>query len=173
MEYVILSASLDHRSHSIFLLTLAPFPLHAEQQRDPESQPRYICISSNPINPHSCAWTQPDQQNYLIDPEAWTTDIISCIPLNLWLRVICITTVLKGSKYSLLGKYVIVEHRSMLTTERIPGLSLNVFENVSSLCHPAHRNTRVRESFCCIVFFSTQRTKALHHVSTSLLPRTM
>lgn len=103
MEYDILSASLDHRSHCVFLLTFAPLPVHAEQEREPESQPRYICISSNPPNPRSCAWTQPDQQSYLFDPEAWATGIISCIPLNLWLLVICIT-VLKGSKYSFLGK---------------------------------------------------------------------
>lgn len=91
-------------------------------------------------------------------------DIISCIPLNLWLLVICIA-VLKGSKYSLLGKICYCwTQKHADYRKKIPGLPLNVFENVSSLCHPAHRNTRVRESFCCIVFLSTQRTKTLHHV---------
>lgn len=69
-KYGMLSASLDLKNRSMFLLTFAPLPVCAEKETEPESQPKYICISPNLPNPHSHEGTQPDPQSYLIDPEA-------------------------------------------------------------------------------------------------------
>lgn len=162
-KYGMLSASLDLKNRSMFLLTFAPLPVCAEKEPEPESQPKYICISPNLPNPHSHEGTQPDPQSYLIDPEAWASDIISYIPSNLWLREICIT-LLKGGKYSLLGKVCYCKTQKHADYRKNPRIASQCLWNVFSLCCPACRNTRSGEGFCCILLLLTKRAETLQHV---------
>lgn len=152
-----LSAILDPRSHSIFR---SPMLLSLSVQYKKKSQRASLGISiSVQIHPILIHKNEPSQTNRTISlsAEAWATDIISYIPLNLWLLVICITTILKGSK----GKYVIVKHWIMLTTERILGLPLNVYENAFSLCI-LHIETQGMGKASVIFFFlSTQGSETL------------
>lgn len=61
-------ASLDPWGPSIFLVSVAPLSVWAEQETESESQTRTIYISLNQYYLHARERPHPEQQSYLTDP---------------------------------------------------------------------------------------------------------